>query len=181
MEEIDICLYFYILLKIKYLILNISLIWSSAPGTGLQSVISGFVISDENNWFLEKAIVKPCASLAIGETKQIVLPIALCARVKSNQWSYQLWFVEWGKKKKGKTNCVLWNWGKKERAKPIVFCEIGEKKKGQNQWRWRKLSFQLLFVGIGRKKQLQNQVQRCWKKERKLLQQKSCEEKELAF
>jgi len=97
-------------------------------GTALQRVISGFVISDENNWFLEKAIVKPCASLAIVETKQIVLPIELCARVKSNQLSYQLWFVEWEKK---------------QRAKAIVFCGIGEKTK---------LSFQLLFVGIGRKK-----------------------------
>jgi len=95
--------------------------------TALQRAISGFVISDENNWFLEKAIVKPCASLAIVETKQIVLPIELCARVKSNQLSYQLWFVEWENKTKGKTNWVLWNWGKKEIVLPIVVC-----------WNWTK-------------------------------------------
>ena len=101
--------------------------------------------------------------MAIGETKQIVLPIALCARVKWNQLSYQLWFVEWENKTKGKTNCVLWNWGKKERAKPMAMKEIVKKNQGQNNCEKKKLSFQLLFVGIGRKEQWQNQVQRCWK------------------
>jgi len=35
--------------------------------------------------------------------------------------------VEWENKTKGKTNCVLWNWGKKEIVLPIVVC-----------WNWTK-------------------------------------------
>ena len=109
-------------------------------GTDVQRAISGFVISDGNNWFLEKAIVKPWASLAIGETKQIVLPIALCARVKLNQLSNQLWFVEWeknkgrnqlcfvelGKKRNCPSNCCLLELDEKNNDK--TKCSVVEKK-----------------------------------------------------
>jgi hypothetical protein len=54
-----------------------------------------------------------------GKKKPIVLSIALRARVKLNQLSYQLWFVEWEKKSKGKTNCDKGNCKEKSRTKQL--------------------------------------------------------------
>ena len=55
----------------------------------------------------------------MGQKKQIVLPIAVQAKVKLNQLSYQLWFVEWEKKSKGKTNCDEGNCKEKSRTKQL--------------------------------------------------------------
>ena len=83
-----------------------------------------------------------------GKIKQIVQPIVVCGMGKKKQGQNQLCFVKLGKKRKGKTNGDEGNCKEKSRTKQL--------------WK-KKLSFQLLFVGIGRKKQWQNQVQRCWK------------------
>ena len=78
----------------------------------------------------------------------MVQPIVVCGMGGKNKGQNQLCFVKLGKKK---------------RSKPMAMKEIVKKNQGQNNCEKKKLSFQLLFVGIGRKKQLQNQLQRCWK------------------
>jgi len=98
----------------------------------------------------------------------MVLSIVVCGMREKKKGQNQLCFVKLGKKRKGKTNGDEGNCKEKSRTKQL--------------WK-KKLSFQLLFVGIGRKKQWQNQVQRCWKEIKEITSKEwrknNCEEKDL--
>ena len=54
-----------------------------------------------------------------GKKKQRVKPIVFCGIGEKKKLSYQLWFVEWGKKSKGKTNCDEGNCKEKSRTKQL--------------------------------------------------------------